>query len=189
MYKAMMCLGYSASFVVGMLTYFDAAYAFTATCLISGLYTIDSMGCCFGVTCMRSVPAKNVLYHHLPALCICLPGLYFQQTGRAYYYDDLHWVFAAANVTSFNEALWVASSFFTPETLAGKPYRIGHACVTTCVLAQFIVVSGVTSLTHLSDDRPLIVVAQLYGILVSIVTIQLKLFVNVVGRLGILLKN
>jgi hypothetical protein len=115
--------------------------------------------------------------------------LYFQHTGRGFYYDDLHWMLASLNVTSGNEALWVASSFFSPETLAGKPYRIGHACVTACALAQFIAVSGVLGLTHLGDDRPPFVIGQLLAVLVSIATIQLKLFVNVLGRLGGLLKN
>jgi hypothetical protein len=130
MYRALMCAGYSASFVLGVLTYLDAAFANVATRLIFVLYTVDCVGCCVGVTCMRSIPAKNVLYHHVPCLVNLLPVLYFQHTGRGDYYQDFPWIIAAMNVTSCNEAVWVGSTFLSQATLAGKPYRVAHACVT-----------------------------------------------------------
>ena len=147
------------------------------------------MGCCVGVTCRQAIPPKKVLWHHVPGVCIILPEVYFQYSGRGFYYADLHWITAAVSLTSCNEALWVGSSFFSPETLAGKPYRIAHACVTSSVLVQFIGVTTFTCLTHLADDRPLIVLWQLKAMLLSIATIQIHMLVNALTRLGELLEK
>ncbi len=52
---------------------------------------------------------------------------------------------AAGMLTSFNEALWVASSFFSPNVLEAKVYRVGQKLAALCALSQFIVIGAVSA--------------------------------------------
>jgi len=180
--------GYAASCVLGVLLYEDVAYMRPAATLLWVLYTVDSLGCCFGITCMRSIPAKNVLYHHVPAILICTPVMYAENFGYEGWYNEFYQIVAAANVTSGNESMWVISSFFSKETLEGKPYKFLHSCITTCALAQYVVVAGAVCLSYRGEERPQVLL-PMFAILTSIISTQIPLLVNVVTRLFYLLKN
>mmetsp|Transcript_19833 Transcript_19833/g.44969 ORF Transcript_19833/g.44969 Transcript_19833/m.44969 type:complete len:243 (-) Transcript_19833:213-941(-) len=101
--------------------------------------------------CMRSIPPRNVLVHHIPYVLGMAPSVYLVWTGGTRFFDCLvstptaMTYMGAGCLTSSNEALWVASSFFTNEMLESKSYRVGQKLFALAALSQFLVIGGLSA--------------------------------------------
>lgn len=133
---------FASANAVWSVVYLTLIYAVDATLAASPLHWC----------CMRSIPPKNVLQHHLPFVVGMLPTVMLYVK----YYDDFYAAvnaspvcclyMAAGCLTSSNEALWVGSSFFTSRMLASKSYRVGQKLMAFVCLSQFILVGGIGAL-------------------------------------------
>jgi hypothetical protein len=97
---------------------------------------------------MRSIPPKNVVSHHLPFSLGMAPTCWLSYYHAADFQHILEMVpetnlyCGAGCLTSGNEALWVASSFFPASWLDSKIYRVGQKVFAFTALTQFLLVGG-----------------------------------------------
>ena len=132
--------------------------------MLTGVYALDAFlaACPLHWCCMRSIPPKNVVQHHVPFVLGMMPSCWlalhhsdgfrdgFQEAPSAIVY------MAAGSLTSGNEALWVASSFFPLKWLDSKAYRVGQKVFALNALSQFLVLGGYGAIRTLVDFVPLI---------------------------------
>ena len=130
-----------------------AEVAMLAISVLTGVYAADAALAASPLhwCCMRSIPPKNVVQHHVPfvvgmAFPLVLAISFPEPTRQALVATPACMTYMASGcLTSSNEALWVVSSFFTPATLDGKPYRVGQKLSALCALTQFILLGGVSA--------------------------------------------
>ena len=101
--------------------------------------------------CMRSIAPFHVVKHHVPYLF----GMMF--ISLAFLVDHENTVnilvqrpslilfSVSVCITSSNEALWVASSFFTLRMLNNKVYKVGQKLLALSMLTQVIVLGSICS--------------------------------------------
>jgi len=101
--------------------------------------------------CMRGIPPKNVIEHHIPFVIGMLPvaGLtFFAKESFSRYMLSVPpgcTYMASGCLTSINEALWVASSFFPEALIEHKVYRVGQKFTALCALSQFLSVGSLSA--------------------------------------------
>jgi hypothetical protein len=84
----------------------------------------------------------QVVTHHVPFVIGMLPSVSlvffcYDDFRTALYATPFSMPYMAAGcLTSFNEALWVASSFFTQSMLESKAYRVGQKLSALLALTQ-----------------------------------------------------
>ena len=91
---------------------------------------------------MRGIPPANILKHHLPFELVLFPNfilvVFYDQEFTEVILDHKFIItgIAAGSMTSANEALWVASSFFTQAMLQSKTYRVGQKLSSVVALCE-----------------------------------------------------
>lgn len=125
---------YSYSWYLGFvaLTTHSAEYAKAALITLTAVYLVDAaLAACPLHWCnMRGIPPANIVKHHVPFAVALFPNvvlivLYEKEfTEVLQRQGSIITAIAAGNLTSSNEALWVASSFFSQRVLDSKAYKI-----------------------------------------------------------------
>ena len=119
-------------------------------CVLPLVYFIDAALAAspFRWCCMRGIPPKNVIQHHAPFIAGMLPSAALTIFAKETFAECLIACPTACTymssgcLTSFNEALWVASSFFPMWLIEHKIYRVGQKLTALLALSQFIVIGG-----------------------------------------------
>ncbi len=188
MYKCVMAFLYGVSCALGVATYCDPNWSVPALTLLWFLYVIDSICCANGITCMRAIPARKVLLHHLPPICCVAPVLYcyWVCAAPASIIQTPYLAVAALSTTSGNEAVWVLSSFFSEQFIESKMYRRSHTTLTSMVLLQAISFGGYDCFKalFLRENTPKLMVPVYSGMLGSLMFIQTPLFFAALKRLS-----
>lgn len=101
--------------------------------------------------CMRSIAPFHVVKHHVPYLFgmmfISLAFIIDHPTALNILVQRPSLILFSVSVciTSSNEALWVASSFFTLRMLDSKVYKVGQKVLALSMLTQVIVLGSTCS--------------------------------------------
>lgn len=124
-----------------------------AIVLLPSVYLIDSLlaACPLRWCCMRGIPARNVLKHHIPFLLGMTPSAFL----TIFAYHEFRTCLLATNacvtymaagcITSINEALWVASSFFPQSWIMDRRYKLAQMSTAFSCLSQFIAIGAVSA--------------------------------------------
>mmetsp|Transcript_17294 Transcript_17294/g.20363 ORF Transcript_17294/g.20363 Transcript_17294/m.20363 type:complete len:242 (+) Transcript_17294:56-781(+) len=155
--------------------------------VLSLVYAVDALLAASPLRwcCMRSIPPKNVVTHHVPFVIGMLPSvmlaLFFKKDFTiALLATPFSMTYMAAGcLTSSNEALWVASSFFTPNMLNSKIYRVGQKLFALCALTQFILIGGVSAFMAASSLVPYIMAGELVFVRMCMVVPCMAFFIIV----------
>ena len=195
-----MFLGYTWCFIYGVHSFINESKCPWVVMLLFEVYTNDVFFCCCGIRCMGSIPAQNVILHHVPVLGMLLRFMiiYHTELLSRVQMSTIHdlgisitpitseemslinLVISSVSSTSVNEALWVGTHFLSRETLAGYTYRKFHACVTTAVLAQVIVILSYVCVRLLQISDTFNVDCAMA--IISLRYIQIPLFINASKR-------
>ena len=181
-YFAAMSLGYATSFMLGVASFMDRSWNRASVSLLYVLYTTDVVACSRGVICMRSIPAKNVMRHHLPVIVMLTRLLYDHwMSPELARVDALDLIVASLGLTSANEAVWVGSRFLSKPCIDGVWYPRLHTSLTTCMLAQVIACTGYGGgILLYTQSRYQI---EGFCVLLSLSCVQIPLFINASSRL------
>ena len=138
-------------------------YAKGALLTLTTVYLADAaLAACPLKWCnMRGIPPTSILKHHLPFAIALFPNLilvvfYDQEFTEVTSFIEKCFIqnknllkkkvilehkfiitgIAAGSMTSANEALWVASSFFTQDMLQSKTYKVGQKLSSVVALCE-----------------------------------------------------